>query len=100
MSADPAVTPAVVERAAHFLRAAADGPRLTLLIQLAHGERCVTDLAAEGERLSTVSQRLKVLREAGLVTRRRDGKRMLYRVADDHVRELVRSVLEHALEDL
>jgi DNA-binding transcriptional ArsR family regulator len=90
---------AVVESAAGFFRAIGDGERLFLLTHLLAGERCVGDLAAAlGEGMSTVSQRLRVLRTEEVVTRRRDGKHVLYRLADDHVRDLVATALAHAAE--
>ena len=89
----------VVHRAASLLRAMADAPRLRLLEQLALQPRCVSELAdMSQDGMSTVSQRLKTLRNEGLVTRQRDGKHMYYRLADQHVADLVRVVLEHAAE--
>lgn len=89
----------LLERAAEFFRAAGDVERLRLLAELDRGERCVTDLAAlTGEGMSTVSQRLKVLRAAGLVARRRDHKHILYSLADVHIAQLIRSALDHAGE--
>ena len=64
------------------------------LLDLVPGELA----AALGEGLSTVSQRLKVLRTEGLVARRRDGKHILYSLADAHVASLLTSALEHAQE--
>jgi DNA-binding transcriptional ArsR family regulator len=45
--------------------------------------------------LSTVSQRLKVLRAERLITRRRVGKHIYYSLADEHIKGLVRNALEH-----
>jgi DNA-binding transcriptional ArsR family regulator len=73
--------------------------RLRLLERLMHGPWCVSELAeASGEGLTTVSQRLRVLRDGGMVRRRREGKHIFYSVADEHVAELVRSALDHAAE--
>lgn len=97
--AHPRSSPAVVARAAAIFRAAGDPARLALLERLGHGEACVSELAAEsGEALSTVSQRLRLLRNERLVSRRRDGKHIHYTLADEHISALVRSVLEHARE--
>ena len=98
--APAARTTAVVARAAAFFRVAGDPARLRLLEQLAGGEYCVSDLATHsGEQLSTVSERLRLLRAAGLVNRRRHGKHVYYALADAHVAELIRSALDHATED-
>ncbi|HEU4409923.1 MAG TPA: metalloregulator ArsR/SmtB family transcription factor [Polyangiaceae bacterium] len=88
-----------VERAAAIFRAAGDVARLRLLERLGEGECCVTELAAEAsEPLSTVSQRLRVLRAEGLVSRRREGKHIYYALADGHVAELIHNALAHAHE--
>jgi ArsR family transcriptional regulator len=95
----PPIELAALEAAAGFFRAAGDVSRLRLLTCLQTGEWCVSELAeATGEGLSTVSQRLKVLRSEGLVGRRRDGKHILYSLADAHVAGLLAFALEHAQE--
>ena len=91
--------PAAVERAARLFRAMGDGHRLRLLEHLLAGECCVTEMvAAVGEKFSTVSQRLRVLRTEGLVARRRAGLHVFYSLADQHVTDLVASALAHAGE--
>src|SRR5438309_7089052 len=93
------VSPASIEAAARLFRALGDGSRLKLLAHLFDGERCVGDLAElEGEALSTISQRLRVLRTENIITRRRQGKHVNYALADSHVRDLVANALAHASE--
>jgi ArsR family transcriptional regulator, lead/cadmium/zinc/bismuth-responsive transcriptional repressor len=76
-----------------------DPARLRLLEMLTHGERCVSDIVAElGEKFSTVSQRLRVLRAEDLVRRRRDGTHLYYALADRHVADLLHNALAHAAE--
>ncbi|MEM6709966.1 MAG: metalloregulator ArsR/SmtB family transcription factor [Pseudomonadota bacterium] len=83
-----------------MLRAAGDPARLQILAVLLSGERQVTDIAAEtGAEMSTTSQRLRVLLSENLVTRRRTGRDVHYRLADDHVKTLVRNVIDHADPD-
>ena len=95
-----ALTNRQAEEAAAMFAALADPARLRLLILVAAGEASVSDLAArQGEKVSTVSARLKVLHAARLVGRKRQGKLILYRLADDHVLALVASAVEHACED-
>ncbi len=63
------------------------------------GEHCVTEIAQElDERMTTVSERLRLLRADGLVRRRREGKHMYYRLSDEHVEEILRMGLDHAEE--
>ncbi len=96
----PVCSTEVLERGAAILRAAGDPGRLRLLELLAPGERCVTELAdLSGVSLPTVSARLRVLRGERLLSRRREGKHQFYSLADNHVAELVKGVLEHASEE-
>lgn len=96
----PVSSTEVLERAAAILRAAGEPGRLRLLELLAPGERCVTELAdLTGDSLPTVSARLRVLRSERLLSRRREGKHQMYSLADHHVAELVRGVIEHAGEE-
>ena len=60
------------------------------------GELCVCDLAAStGIAETTVSQSLRLLRASQVVTARRDGRLMYYRLADAHVRMLLDLTREH-----
>ncbi|MCA9687975.1 MAG: metalloregulator ArsR/SmtB family transcription factor [Nannocystaceae bacterium] len=92
--------PAAFERAVEIFKALGDESRLkTLEILSRVPEACVSELAATfDEGVSTVSHRLRLLRSAGLVARRRAGKHVYYSLADDHVARLVRDALEHASE--
>jgi ArsR family transcriptional regulator, lead/cadmium/zinc/bismuth-responsive transcriptional repressor len=68
-----------------------------VLDQLMDGEQCVRALSQMlGVGMSTISQQLRLLRGESVVTARRSGKRIFYALADDHVRDIVRSVLAHA----
>lgn len=83
-----------VEAAVTALRMLADPTRLRLLWQLSEGEHDVTTLtAAVGAARPAVSQHLGKLLLAGLVSTRRDGRRVLYRARGGHVRRLVSEVL-------
>jgi DNA-binding transcriptional ArsR family regulator len=87
-------------RAAEIFRVASDEARLRLLERLAEGEWCVSELAeAAGAGLSTVSQQLRLLRSAYLVTRRHSGKHVFYALADEHVADLIHAALDHAAEE-
>jgi len=78
--------------------------RLELLEQLAQGERSVELLARKTD-LSTAnaSQHLQHMRRAGIVSSRRDGKFVYYRLADPAISDLLRAlrtVSERRLADL
>ena len=95
----PSVNQVALEKAAGLMKALGDVPRMRLVALLAQGEACVSELAAAGsEKLSTVSQRLKVLRAEGLVVRRREGKHINYALTDQHVVDLIFNALAHASE--
>jgi ArsR family transcriptional regulator, lead/cadmium/zinc/bismuth-responsive transcriptional repressor len=89
----------VLERAAQILRAMGDAPRLRILDLLKQRELCVTEIVtAVGEKFTTVSQRLKLLRSEGLIVRRRAGNHIFYALADRHVVDLILNALAHATE--
>lgn len=72
------------------LKAVADPTRFTVLWELTRGERPVGELAElTGAQVAAVSQHLARLRTAGLVTSRREGTRIYYRAAGEHVRALL-----------
>lgn len=78
--------------------------RLEMLEQLGQGERSVEALAVRvGLSTANVSQHLQQLRRAGLAASRRDGKFVLYRIADDTIVFLLaalRQVAERGLADV
>jgi ArsR family transcriptional regulator, lead/cadmium/zinc/bismuth-responsive transcriptional repressor len=95
----PLPPPQSIERAANLFRALGEPSRLRLLSRLIDGSRCVGELAeAENEGMSTISQRLRVLRAENIVVRRRQGKHVLYGLVDRHVTNLVLNALAHADE--
>lgn len=74
------------EAATALLRVLANEDRLLLLCQMTEGEKSVGELEALLDiRQPTLSQQLGVLRAEGLVTTRREGKRIYYAVADPKV---------------
>lgn len=82
-------------------KALGNGRRAELIDVLSQGERSVEALAGEvAQSVANTSQHLQVLSRAGLVDARRDGNRVLYRVAGDTVAELWASVRTVATEHL
>jgi DNA-binding transcriptional ArsR family regulator len=81
------------QRAALIGRALADPKRLCVLETLAAGEASVSELSScVGCHVPNMSQHLAVLRSAGLVTTRRDGSTVYYRLADPKVLEAYRLI--------
>lgn len=75
---------------AELFRALSHPVRLRILDILARQEACVCHLTEIlGQRQPYVSQQLATLREAGLVTDRRDGTLIYYRLANDHLATLL-----------
>jgi len=80
-SVPPDPAPPDSPQALALLRALADPIRLQVVDTLAHGERCVCDLTTElGLAQSKLSFHLKVLRQAGLITARQQGRWIYYRL--------------------
>ena len=76
-----------------------DSTRIKILTALSCGELCVCDIgAAVGMTSSAVSHQLKILKNAKLVSFRREGKTVFYSLADDHVITILKMGLEHINE--
>ena len=76
-----------------------DPTRVKILGILLDGEACVSDVAARmGMSAAAVSHHLRMLRQGNLVTDRRQGKEVLYSLADDHVASILSLGLEHVTE--
>lgn len=92
----------MVTLAVEVLRVLADPTRLQLAGLLLDEEKSVSDLAeALGKPAPGVSQHLAKMRMARLVTTRKQGTSVLYRVENGHVRQLVVDAVghvEHLLE--
>jgi DNA-binding transcriptional ArsR family regulator len=92
---DPATMLAQARQATDLLKALSHEGRLVLLCMLCERERSVGELEAlVGQRQATVSQQLARLRLDGLVTTRREGKAVFYRIADENVRRLIGTLYE------
>jgi ArsR family transcriptional regulator len=77
------------DRAARLFHALSDGTRLSILQRLRFGEQCVCNLTdALDAAQSRLSFHLKVLKDAGLVTDRREGRWMYYTMNADALAEL------------
>lgn len=83
------------EIAANFLKALGHEGRLMILCHLASGEKSVTELEdLISARQAAVSQQLSRLRLEGLVTPRREGKVIYYRLTDDRSRKMIETVYD------
>jgi DNA-binding transcriptional ArsR family regulator len=89
----------VLDDAAEVFQLLSAPGRLHLLWVLSNEEVDVSTLvAAVGGTKAGISQHLAKLRLAGWINRRREGRRVLYKVVDAHIVTLVHQGVEHILE--
>jgi len=83
------------KRASAFLKSLSHESRLLILCMLAEGEKSVTEIEQLLQlRQPTVSQQLARLRADGLVSTRREGKAIYYRLASEEARTILGAVYE------
>ncbi len=76
-----------------------DSTRIRILYVLFEAEVCVCDLAQLlCMNQSAISHQLRILKQAGLVKSRREGKSVFYSLADSHVRTIIDQGMEHVQE--
>jgi ArsR family transcriptional regulator len=81
---------------AELFKVFGDSTRLRILSALLRHELCVCDIAEVlGMTQSAISHQLRVLRSAGLVRARREGKQSLYSLDDQHVRLIIEMGFTH-----
>lgn len=88
-----------LDQIAELFKAFGDQTRVHILSLLVEQERCVGDIAQAVElSQSAISHQLRILKQMHLIKFRREGKNILYSLADDHVRTILQMGLEHVLE--
>ena len=84
---------------AELFKVFGDSTRIRILYVLSEAEVCVCDLAEIlNMTQSAISHQLKILKQAKLVTGRREGKSVIYSLADEHVRTIIDQGREHIEE--
>lgn len=90
----------VVYAATQIFDALSDFTRFQILGALSGGDKGVSELQEVcSVSQSAISHQLRLLRDRGLVTARREGQRMIYSLADEHVTTLIAVGLAHAAEE-
>ena len=90
------IAPAAARTLAGVFKSLSDPTRLRIIALLSEREFCVTDLAAALEmQQSTISHQLRDMRAQRLVSFRREGQHVYYRLDDPHVRSLFEQGLAH-----
>lgn len=98
MSSSGTAKAALFDALASVAQALGSGRRAEIVDVLAQGERSVEELAGEiSQSVANTSQHLQVLSRAGLVRSRREGTRVIYRLASDRVAELWAAVRDVAV---
>ena len=84
---------------AELFKVFGDSTRIKILYVLFESELCVCDIAqCLSMNQSAISHQLRVLKNADLIRFRREGKTVIYSLADDHVRMILSCGMEHILE--
>ncbi|MCV6547118.1 MAG: metalloregulator ArsR/SmtB family transcription factor [Cohaesibacter sp.] len=87
-------------RASNFLKAIGHEGRMMILCHLVTGEKSVTELEdLLSARQAAVSQQLSRLRLEGLITPRREGKSIYYRLTDDRSKQIMEVVYDLFCKD-
>lgn len=90
----------VIYGATQIFDALSDLTRFLILSALAEGEQGVSELQDVCHvSQSAISHQLRLLRDRSLVKARREGQRVIYSLADEHVARLIAIGLEHAAEE-
>lgn len=92
--------PTQLERVAALFRAFAEATRLAIVQELKSGELSVSEIVdALTTSQANVSKQLRLLYEAGIVSRRKQGTQVLYQIADPMVFELCSLVCDKLNRD-
>ena len=95
----PDYTEEETQQLADFFKIFGDPTRIKILCELYAKEACVGDLAeALDMSQSAISHQLRVIKAINLVKSRREGKNIIYYLADNHVRSILMQGREHIAE--
>ncbi|MBQ7536116.1 MAG: winged helix-turn-helix transcriptional regulator [Stomatobaculum sp.] len=84
---------------AELFKVFGDSTRIRILYVLFEADVCVCDIAESlNMTQSAISHQLRILKQAKLVSSRREGKSVIYSLADDHVRTIIAQGQEHICE--
>ena len=85
-----------LQNLAEFFRVFGDSTRIRILYALSQSELCVCDIASLlGMGQSAISHQLRILKQMRLVKFRREGKSVLYSLADSHIETILVQGMEH-----
>lgn len=82
----------ITEEVSELFKVLGHPTRLEILLEIGEGEACVCHLEAVlNQRQAYISQHLMVLREAGLLTTRQEGRYVFYQLRDEETLTLIRT---------
>ena len=95
------VSEEVVIKISNFCKALSDPSRLKIIMSLLNEKGlCVSCIVEKvGMTQTAVSNQLKSLRDVNLVKSERKGKNIIYKLNDDHVRDILNLTMTHMEED-
>ena len=86
---------------AKFFKALADPIRLEIIDFIAEGEKCVCEIVDQLDIIQPLASRhLRILRESGIVTDRRDGTKKMYKLSNKKIKEIIDLLDHNLLKDL
>ncbi|MDD6729184.1 MAG: metalloregulator ArsR/SmtB family transcription factor [Eubacteriales bacterium] len=89
----------IVYDLADLFKVFSDSTRIRILTALFDGELCVSEIAQRLEMSQTaISHQLRILKQNHLIKYRRQGKSIIYSLADDHVKTIINCAVEHVEE--
>ena len=85
-----------MEKLSKNIKILGDSNRLKIIILLFDGEKCVGDITdSVGLSQSATSHQLRILKDANILKSKKEGNLIYYSIADNHVRVLVKTLMEH-----
>jgi len=88
-----------IQEAAELFKMFSDATRVKIMLCLFDGEYNVGEIVEHvGASQTAISHQLRALKQKHLVKCRRDGKNMIYSIADEHVKIIINTAAEHIRE--
>ena len=82
-----------------FFKICGDPTRMKILYALFATEMCVCDIAGLlGMTMSSISHQLRVLKQARMVSSRKEGQMVFYSATDEHVKDIITQGMRHMAE--
>jgi len=88
-----------IQELSAFFKICGDPTRMKILCALFTAELCVCDIAGLlGMTMSSISHQLRVLKQARMVSARKEGQNVFYSASDPHVKEIIGQGMRHLAE--